>query len=80
MESTTFEGVSDRYNGITVDSQEEPCETNDFLNKLKGKFKGHHNKKYFLRYPMIVLFLTLLIYIYRLIDILVRTEETLYMV
>ncbi|CAD0199170.1 unnamed protein product [Chrysodeixis includens] len=35
MESTTFEGVSDRYNGITVDSKEEPCEIDNFLDKLK---------------------------------------------
>lgn len=37
MESTTFIGVTDRYNGVTVDSQEEPCATNQFLNQLNGK-------------------------------------------
>lgn len=53
MESTTFEGVSDRYNGITVDSQEEPCEPNNFLNKLQGKCKGHLTQKCFLCFNVI---------------------------
>lgn len=37
MASQTFKGEQDRYNGITVDSQEEPCETSQFLNQLNGK-------------------------------------------
>lgn len=37
MGSITFEGVTDRYNGITVDSQKEPCEINMLLNQLNGK-------------------------------------------
>ncbi|KAG6442355.1 nudix hydrolase 8 [Manduca sexta] len=34
MESKIFQGVIDRYNGITVDSLEEPCENNIFPTKL----------------------------------------------
>lgn len=40
MCSKTFQGVQDRYNGITVDSQEEPCEPNQFLNQLIGKYRN----------------------------------------
>lgn len=47
MATKTFEGVLDRYNGITVDSQKEPCESSDFLSKLTGKFykKLHSSSK-----------------------------------
>ncbi|KPJ02780.1 PREDICTED: nudix hydrolase 8-like [Papilio xuthus] len=34
MASKTFEGVLDRYNGITVDSQKEQCDITDFQSKL----------------------------------------------
>ncbi|CAK1596094.1 unnamed protein product [Parnassius mnemosyne] len=34
METNTFEGVLDRYNGITVDSQKESCESSQFLSRL----------------------------------------------
>lgn len=32
-----FRGVSDRYNGLTIDSNVEPCTSDDFSNKLNGK-------------------------------------------
>lgn len=31
-----FEGVIDRYNGVTVDSQIEPSETVEFFDRLQG--------------------------------------------
>lgn len=37
MESITFEGETDRYNGVTVDSQKEPCEISRLLTQLNGK-------------------------------------------
>lgn len=39
MELQTFEGIGDRYNGVTIDSQKEPCDSNQFLSKLQGKKK-----------------------------------------
>ncbi|CAH0719391.1 unnamed protein product, partial [Brenthis ino] len=39
MTTQTFQGVIDRYNGITVDSLEEPCEPNQFLDKLLASLK-----------------------------------------
>ncbi|KAF9824607.1 hypothetical protein SFRURICE_004064 [Spodoptera frugiperda] len=39
MESKTFEGVTDRYNGITVDSQKEPCEIDQLLNQLNESIR-----------------------------------------
>lgn len=41
MESKTFEGVTDRYNGITVDSQKEPCEIDQLLNQLNGNYNAN---------------------------------------
>ncbi|XP_068631798.1 uncharacterized protein [Battus philenor] len=35
MESKTFEGSLDRYNGITVDSHKESCDLSHFFNKLQ---------------------------------------------
>lgn len=37
MTSNTFEGVTDRYEGITVDSEQEPCPDTEFSNRLAGK-------------------------------------------
>lgn len=31
-----FRGVSDRFNGLTIDSSAEPCSSDNFLNKLNG--------------------------------------------
>ncbi|CAH2037556.1 unnamed protein product, partial [Iphiclides podalirius] len=39
MDTILFEGVLDRYNGITVDSQKEPCETDQFINQLTDSLK-----------------------------------------
>ncbi|XP_049868923.1 uncharacterized protein LOC126368807 [Pectinophora gossypiella] len=39
MTTQTFQGVVDRFKGITVDSQEEPCETNQFLKRLSESMK-----------------------------------------
>ncbi|XP_046959400.1 nudix hydrolase 8-like [Vanessa cardui] len=39
MSSKTFQGVVDRYNGVTVDSHEEPCDPNQFLNQLLDSLK-----------------------------------------
>ncbi|CAH0701239.1 unnamed protein product [Spodoptera exigua] len=39
MGSKTFEGVTDRYNGITVDSQEEPCEIDQLSNQLNESIR-----------------------------------------
>lgn len=36
METKTFEGTIDRYNGVTIDSQEEPCGYSNFKDKLTG--------------------------------------------
>lgn len=32
----TFQGVVDRYNGVTVDTREEPYNSEQFHNKLIG--------------------------------------------
>lgn len=37
---STFEGVEDRYNGITVDSAKEECHIEDFSKKLDGTFSS----------------------------------------
>lgn len=39
----TFEGHIDRYNGVTVDSKEEPCGPEQFTGRLAGKILGKHN-------------------------------------
>ncbi|KAI8435933.1 hypothetical protein MSG28_004101 [Choristoneura fumiferana] len=39
MSSKIFEGVLDRYNGVTVDSQQEPCDIDNFLDQLKDSHK-----------------------------------------
>ncbi|CAH2106450.1 unnamed protein product [Euphydryas editha] len=44
MSSETFQGVVDRYNGITVDSHDEPCETNQFLDRLLASLKKWENE------------------------------------
>lgn len=36
--SPHFNGTTDRYNGVTVDSVEEPCGEALFLPKLKGMY------------------------------------------
>ncbi|KAJ8730136.1 hypothetical protein PYW07_017174 [Mythimna separata] len=47
MGSITFKGDSDRYNGITVDSQKEPCEISQLLNQLKDSLElwSEQNKR-----------------------------------
>ncbi|KAI5651829.1 NUDIX domain-containing protein [Phthorimaea operculella] len=47
METKTFQGVGDRYGGVTVDSLEEPCETSMFLNQLTESIKiwSEENKR-----------------------------------
>lgn len=37
MDSNTFTGTVDRYNGVTVDSKEEPCDMASFPDKLNGE-------------------------------------------
>lgn len=39
MPSDTFQGVVDRYNGVTVDTLIEPCETNQFIDRLLASLK-----------------------------------------
>lgn len=41
---SVFEGKSDRYNGITVSSDEEKCDPAEFSNKLEGNFKFKQSK------------------------------------
>lgn len=38
MTSKAFEGSADRYGGITIDSEKEPCEPDEFLKQLSRKF------------------------------------------
>lgn len=33
-----FEGKTDRYNGVTVDSQQEPCGQEQFPSRLVSKY------------------------------------------
>ncbi|XP_063824909.1 uncharacterized protein LOC135074522 [Ostrinia nubilalis] len=39
METVTFLGTVDRYNGVTVDSQKEPCESNNFKRQISDSLK-----------------------------------------
>ena len=32
-----FQGQEDRFNGITVDSNKEPCDVSTFIKKLQGE-------------------------------------------
>lgn len=38
MTSKTFQGSADRYGGITIDSEKESCEPDQFQKHLTGKF------------------------------------------
>lgn len=44
--TTVFQGIQDRFNGITIDSKEENFTLETFANKLEGiyfKYLGTHN-------------------------------------
>ncbi|VVC87302.1 uncharacterized protein LOC126969831 [Leptidea sinapis] len=43
--SSTFNGVVDRYNGITINSKDEPCETHIFRDMLLNSLKKWSDEK-----------------------------------
>ncbi|XP_053608086.1 uncharacterized protein LOC128673934 [Plodia interpunctella] len=45
MTSLLFQGIEDRYNGITVDSEKEPCEGDVFIHKLSESLKTWSEQK-----------------------------------
>lgn len=45
---SNFQGVEDRYNGITVDSSIENCSSQEFSNKLQGLLSDYLYNVYFL--------------------------------
>lgn len=38
MNTDTFKGLADRYDGVTVDTQEEPCEKTLLSPKITGRY------------------------------------------
>lgn len=40
MESITFQGSTDKYNGVTVNSETEACEIDFLSSRLTGEFRS----------------------------------------